>query len=88
MTNFDFLKNFNEELYEIGTKLEEDVINSPRAVTADATLFLEALVKDIYKLSKKRLDKNIISFYKTSNISKNKIKITMAPIIIFFQIIR
>lgn len=64
MTNFDFLKNFNNELYEIGMKLEEDVLNSPRAVTADATLFLENLVKDIYRLSNKKLDKNLISFYK------------------------
>lgn len=64
MTNFDFLKGFNEELYEIGEKLEEDVINSPRAVTADATLFLEAMVKDIYRLSNKKLEKNLISFYK------------------------
>ncbi len=64
MSNFDFLKGFNNELYEIGVKLEEDVINSPRAVTADATLFLETLVKDIYRLSKKKLEKNLISFYK------------------------
>jgi hypothetical protein len=39
MSNFDFLKGFNNELYEIGVKLEEDVIDSPRAVTADATFF-------------------------------------------------
>lgn len=64
MTNFDFLKSFNNELYQIGVKLEEDVINSPRAVTADATLFLETLVKDIYRLSKKKLEKHLISFYK------------------------
>ena len=64
MTNFDFLKNFNNELYEIGSKLEEDVLNSPRAVTADATLFLENLVKDIYRISHKKLGKNLISFYK------------------------
>ena len=41
MTSFDFLKSFNSELYEIGVKLEEDALNSPRAVTADATLFLD-----------------------------------------------
>ena len=64
MSNFDFLKNFNNELYELGLKLEEDVIEAPRAVTADATLFLEILVKDIYKLSKNRLDNDQISFYK------------------------
>ena len=64
MSNFDFLKSFNKQLYEIGVKLEEDVINSPRAVTADATQFLETLVKDIYKLSNNKLDSNLISFYK------------------------
>ena len=64
MSNFDFLKNFNDDLYELGVKLEGDVINSPRAVTADATLFLESLVKDIYRLSGKKLEKNLISFYK------------------------
>jgi hypothetical protein len=64
MTNFDFLKSMNVELYELGVKLEEDVINSPRAVTADATLFLEALVKDIYKKTKNKLESNLISFYK------------------------
>lgn len=84
MTNFDFLKNFNDELYELGVKLEEDVINSPRAVTADATLFLETLVKDIYKRSGKKLGENLISFYKKidnlyrlgviSYIYKNKLK--------------
>ncbi|WP_458405862.1 hypothetical protein [Methanobrevibacter sp.] len=64
MSNFDFLKNFNNELYKIGTKLEDDAIESPRAVTADATLFLETLVKDIYRLSNLKLENNLISFYK------------------------
>lgn len=64
MSNFDFLKNINNELYEIGNKLEEDVINSPRAVTADATQFLETLVKDIYRQSNNKLESNLISFYK------------------------
>ena len=64
MSNFDFLKNFNKELYEIGLRLEDDVVNSPRAVTADATQFLEILVKDMYKQSKHKLERNLISFYK------------------------
>jgi len=67
MTNFEFLKNINKELYEIGKKLEKDVINSPRAVTADATIFLETLVKDLYKKSNKKLEKNLISFYKKTD---------------------
>ena len=64
MSNFDFLKNFNKELYEIGLRLEDDVVNSPRAVTADATQFLEILVKDMYKQSNHKLERNLISFYK------------------------
>ena len=67
MSNFEFLKSFNKELYEIGVKLEEDVIDSPRAVTADATQFLETLVKDIYRISKNKLDSKLISFYKKVN---------------------
>lgn len=64
MSNFDFLKNFNNELYELGVKLEEDVLTSPRAVTADATLFLETLVKDMYRQSNNKLENRLISFYK------------------------
>jgi len=64
MTNFDFLKDFNNDLFEIGVKLESDVLNSPRAVTADTTLFLETLVGDIYRRSGKKITENLISFYK------------------------
>lgn len=67
MTSFDFLKNFNNELYDIGVKLEEDVLNSPRAVTADATLFLENLVKDIYRISGNKLERYLKSFYKKTD---------------------
>ena len=84
MSNFDFLKNFDKELYEICIKLEDDVIESPRAVTADATQFLEKLIRELYKLSNNKLDKNFISFYKKidnlyrlggiSYIYKNKLK--------------
>lgn len=64
MSNFDFLKDFNNELYEIGNRLEKDVLMSPRAVTADATIFLETLVKDIYRLSETKMKPNVVSFYK------------------------
>lgn len=64
MSNFDFLEGFNDELYDIGVKLEDDVLNSPRAVPADATLFLETMVNDMYRLSNKKLESNMISFYK------------------------
>ncbi|WP_458403718.1 hypothetical protein [Methanobrevibacter sp.] len=84
MTNFDFLKDFNNDLYQIGSKLEEDTISSPRAVTADATIFLETLVKSIYEKSKRKLESSMISFYKKidglyrageiSYIYKNKLK--------------
>lgn len=63
MSNFDFLKNINKDLCMIGNKLEEDVIDSPRAVPADATLFLETLVKDIYVKSKTKLKSDELPFY-------------------------
>ena len=64
MSNFDFLEGFNDELYDIGVKLEDDVLNSPRAVPADATLFLETMVNDMYRLSNRKLESHMISFYK------------------------
>lgn len=67
MSNFDFLKDFNNELYEIGVNLEKDVITTPRAVTADATIFLEELVKDIYEKSNSHLASNLITFNKKIN---------------------
>jgi len=64
MSNFNFLKNFNRELFEIGERLEIDVKTSPRAVPADATLFLERLVNDIYALTGHKKENDKISFYK------------------------
>jgi len=63
MSNFDFLKKFSEELYRIGVKLEDDVLESPRAATVDATQFLETLVMDIYKRSNKKMI-TTLPFYK------------------------
>ena len=63
MSNFDFLKSINQDLYQIGEKLEEDVLNSPRAATVDATLFLETLIKDICKRANKKCI-TTVPFYK------------------------
>ena len=64
MSNFDFLKTFNDDLYKIGVRLEDDVQTSPRAVTADATTFLELLVDDIYNQSDCKKENFKVPFYK------------------------
>ena len=64
MSNFDFLEGFNNDLYKIGVRLEDDVQTSPRAVTADATTFLELLVEDIYERSDCKKENFKIPFYK------------------------
>ena len=64
MSNFDFLKTFNNDLYKIGVRLEDDVQTSPRAVTADATTFLELLVDDIYNRSDCKKENFKVPFYK------------------------
>ena len=47
MSNFDFIRDFDKTLYELGTRIENEVQTSPSAVTADATTFLEHLLKKL-----------------------------------------
>ena len=44
MSNFDFLKDFDNDLYVIGNRIEKQVNVSPSAVKADATPFLERVL--------------------------------------------
>lgn len=46
MSNFDFLKDFDETLWKWGNRIENE-INTPSAVKADATPFLEHLLKQL-----------------------------------------
>ena len=45
MTNFDFLKDFDTTLWKLGNRIEKQVNISPSGVKADATTFLEYILK-------------------------------------------
>ena len=45
MSNFDFLKDYDEDLYKLGNRIEEQVNVSPSGVKADSTTFLERVLK-------------------------------------------
>ncbi|MBR3139667.1 MAG: hypothetical protein IKF11_02210, partial [Methanobrevibacter sp.] len=47
MSNFDFLKDFDETLWKLGNRIEAQVKVSPSGVKADATTFLEYLIKQL-----------------------------------------
>lgn len=47
MSNFDFLKDFDETLYKLGNRIEKQVNTSPSGVKADATTFLEHILKKL-----------------------------------------
>ena len=44
LSNFDFLKEFDKDLWKIGNRIEKQVNISPSAVKADATPFLERVL--------------------------------------------
>lgn len=55
MSNFDFLKDFNEDLWKLGNRIENEISISPSAVKTNATPFLKTphillLEKKINKL--------------------------------------
>ena len=45
MSNFDFLKDFDKTLWKLGNRIEKQVNISPSGVKADATTFLEYILK-------------------------------------------
>ena len=47
LSNFDFLKGFDDTLYKLGNRIEKEVKIAPSAVKADATPFLEYLVNKL-----------------------------------------
>ena len=47
MSNFDFLKDFDSKLYKLGNRIEKQVNTSPSGVKADATTFLEHILKEL-----------------------------------------
>lgn len=49
MSNFDFLKDFDDTLYKLGNRIEKEVSIAPSAVKADATPFLEYILNKLLK---------------------------------------
>ena len=47
MSNFDFLKEFDSTLWKLGNRIEKQVNTSPSGVKADATTFLEHILKGL-----------------------------------------
>lgn len=47
MSNFDFLKDFDTILWKLGNRIEKQINISPSGVKADATTFLEHLLKQL-----------------------------------------
>ena len=47
MSNFDFLKDFDDTLWKLGNRIEKQVNTSPSGVKADATTFLEHILKEL-----------------------------------------
>lgn len=47
MSNFDFLRDFDNTLYKLGNRIEKEVMISPSAVKADATPFLQYILEKL-----------------------------------------
>lgn len=47
--NFDFLRNFNNNLHYLACIIEDEIYDSPSAVLTDATTFLEIIVYELFK---------------------------------------
>ena len=51
MSNFDFLKDFDDTLWKLGNRIERQVNTSPSGVKADATTFLEHILKRLLAMA-------------------------------------
>ena len=51
MSNFDFLKGFDDTLWKLGMRIERQVNTSPSGVKADATTFLEHILKKLLTMA-------------------------------------
>lgn len=83
MSNFDFLKDFDTTLWKLGNRIEKEVNISPSGVKADATTFLEYILKryldsvNIIYNSHKPFKEQMDSVYRANGIQygfKEKIK--------------
>ena len=83
MSNFDFLRDFDTTLWKLGNRIEKQVNISPSGVKADATTFLEYILKqylssvNVEYNSRKNFSDQIDAVYRLDGIAygfKEKIK--------------
>jgi len=55
-SNFDFLRNFDNDLHYLACIIEDEIYDSPSAVLTDATTFLEIIIYDIFKKNELQSD--------------------------------
>ena len=56
MSNFDFLKDYDETLWKLGNRIEKQVTVSPSGVKADATPFLEHILEELLSMIGKKFN--------------------------------
>ena len=61
-SNFDYLRNFDNDLHYLACIIEDEIYTSPSAVLTDATTFLEIIVYEIFK--KNELEMNDLVYFK------------------------
>lgn len=70
--NFNFLKNVNENIYELAKNIEKNFSKSPEAVLCIGTTFLDNLIFDICQKTNYNYDE-ISSVERVNNLEKDKI---------------
>lgn len=55
-SNFDYLRNFDNDLHYLACIIEDEIYTSPSAVLTDATTFLEIIVYVIFKKNELEMD--------------------------------
>ena len=55
-SNFDYLRNFDNDLHYLACIIEDEIYTSPSAVLTDATTFLEIIVYEIFKENELEMD--------------------------------
>lgn len=55
-SNFDYLRNFDNDLHYLACIIEDEIYTSPSAVLTDATTFLEIIVYEIFKENELKME--------------------------------
>jgi len=67
-SNFDFIKDFDDTLWNLGIRIEKNIQTSPSAVNCDATTFLEHILKVLLKNNGKKYDSRKTFYEQVDNV--------------------